>query len=130
MRYIVSIFIGLLAGAMLATMGMKYLQEQNAWPRAVMTVLGAEMQRVRAFADLQECNAPESVDALEHLALVGGGIDRALLGEHQDRVFSQYSTNLLAAVDKARAALPDCASYSAAIVEVRNSCSACHRDYR
>lgn len=130
MRYVVSIVIGLLVGAMLATLGMKYLQEQNAWPRAVMTILGAEMKRTGDFAEQRQCNSAESVASLDHLELMASDIDRVLLAGHEDRVFSQYSQKLVGAVDDARAALPDCEAYAAAITQVGDACSACHRDYR
>lgn len=130
MRYVVSIVIGLIVGAMLATMGMKYLQEKSAWPRAVMTILGAEMKRTGGFAEQRQCNSPESITSLDHLALMAGDIDRVLLAGHEDRVFSQYSEKLVSAVSNARAALPDCEAYSAAITQVGDACGACHNEYR
>lgn len=130
MRYVVSIVIGLVTGAMLATMGMKFLQEQGAWPRAVMTILGAEMKRTRDFAEQRQCNSAEAVTSLAHLELMANDIDRVLLAGHEDRVFSQYSRKLADTVNDARAALPDCEAYSVAITQVGDACSACHRDYR
>jgi NAD(P)H-dependent FMN reductase len=68
--------------------------------------------------------------AVEHLRLIAGDVEPALLapGAH-DRVLSQYASDLRDAV-AAFAAAPDCPARTQAVTKIGHACDACHRDYK
>ncbi len=130
MRYLVCLLVGLAAGALIAMTIASALQKRDAWPRAVMNVMQHELGAARAEVRGAHCTATGSLSAHAHLQLLAGDLEGALLAPGtRDRVFSQYASDLRAAiaqwdVDAA------CKAQDAALAEVGNACDACHRDYR
>lgn len=130
MRYIVCLIGGALLGALVAVTIANILGQRNAWPRALMTVMQHEVGRARDLVHDNACTTPEVNATAEHLRLMAGDIESALLAPGaKDRVFSQYASDLRDAV-AAFAVAPDCTTRSQALTKVAHACDACHRDYK
>lgn len=129
MRYAISIFIGLAIGAISAFSLANTLNRQNAWPRAVMTVMSHDFRSVRDAVKAGDCT--DTADALTRMRLVSERIEPAFLPPSaSDRVFSQYAGDLHDAVVAAAAAGADCPRLAEAVTPIKHACDACHRDYR
>jgi hypothetical protein len=130
MRYLVSLIAGALLGALLAVTIANIVGERNAYPRALMNVMQHELGRARDLVHANRCSSPDANAAAEHLALMAGDIEPALIapGAH-DRVFSQYASDLRDAV-AAFAAAADCPARAEAVTKIGHACDACHRDYK
>ena len=130
MRYLVCLLGGALLGALIAITAANILRERHAWPRAVMTVMQHELGGARDLVHADQCTTPEAVSAAAHLNLMASDIEPAILpaGAH-DRVFSQYATDLHAAIAGFTAAT-DCPARRDALTKITNACDACHRDYK
>ncbi|MGN6521175.1 MAG: hypothetical protein ACTHK2_17335 [Dokdonella sp.] len=130
MRYFICLLVGLLAGAIVSGMFSGAMQRRNAWPRALMNVMQHELGAARSAARSDTCAAPAQGVSAEHLRLVAGDLDAALLAPGtKDRVLSQYIGDFRKSVATwdANAA---CARQAQALTAIANACEACHRDYR
>ena len=130
MRYLVCLIGGALLGALVAVTIANLLGERNAYPRALMNVMQYQLGRARDLVHASQCATPEANAAAEHLVLIAGDVEPALLapGAH-DRVFSQYASDLREAV-AALAAATDCPARAEAVTRIGHACDACHRDYK
>ena len=130
MRYLVCLIGGALLGALVAVTIANLLGQRNAYPRALMNVMQFQLGRARDLVHASQCATPEANAAAEHLVLVAGDVEPALLapGAH-DRVFSQYASDLREAV-AAFAAATDCPARAEAVTRIGHACDACHRDYK
>lgn len=129
LRYAICIFIGLLVGAISAFSLANTLNRQNAWPRAVMTVMAHDFRNVRDAVKAGDCSG--TADALTRMRLVSERIEPAFLPPPaNDRVFSQYAGDLHDAIVAASVAGADCPRLAEAVTPIKNACDACHRDYR
>lgn len=130
MRYLICLLAGVLIGALTAVTAANVLQQRNAWPRALMTVMQHELGRARDLLHDGRCDAPETESAATHLELMASDIEPALLAPGaRDRVFSQYAADLRKAVGAFRSA-SGCPARGATLTDVSNACEACHRDYK
>lgn len=130
MRYLVSLAVGLLFGAIAAAMLVGALSRRDAWPRAVMTVMQHELGAARHAVQAGSCPGDPGRAAHARLELLAADVERSVLPPgSRDRVFSQYSDKLataIAAWDPEAA----CAEQASALAGVAQACDACHRDYR
>jgi hypothetical protein len=130
MRYVIVLVVGLLAGAIVSGMFNSAMQRRNAFARALMNVMQHELGSARAAVRAGQCAAPSQQRAAEHLRLLGGDLEAALLADGtNDRVLSQYATDF----GKATAAWNPagaCPTQAEALTTIANACEACHRDYR
>ena len=130
MRYLICLLVGLLAGAIVSGMFSGAMQRRNAWPRALMNVMQHELGAARSAARSDTCAAPAQGASAEHLRLVAGDLDAALLAPGtKDRVLSQYIGDFRKAV-AAWDANAACPRQAEALTTIANACEACHRDYR
>lgn len=122
---------GILFGALLTVMASRVIESrQDPWPDAVMTVMSHEFKTVRAASKSGECTSPASGAALRLMGLLGNDVEPALMPTLNDRVFTQYATDLRSAISKASAAGSDCKQFTASVSEIGQACDACHRDYK
>ena len=130
MRYLVCLIGGALLGALVAVTIANVLGQRNAYPRPLMNVMQHDLGHARDLVHDEKCTTPEANAVAAHLALISGDVEPALLapGAH-DRVFSQYASDLRAAV-AAFAAAPDCPARTQALTKIGHACDACHRDYK
>jgi hypothetical protein len=130
MRYLVCLFVGLIAGALLASIASSAMARRHAWPRSLMTVMQHDLVDARAAARSGQCKEPANADAAARLRLLAGDLERALLpAGTKDRVLSQYAGDMRATLAKWDTGA-DCARQTEALTAVANACDACHRDYR
>lgn len=130
MRYLICLVVGVLAGAIVAGMFASTMQRRNAWPRALMNVMQHELGTARSAAKDGHCTQPAQRVAADHLRLVAGDLEPALLAAGtKDRVLSQYVGDFRKAV-AAWDAAATCPQQSEALTTIANACEACHRDYR
>jgi hypothetical protein len=130
MRYLICLIVGLLAGALMASMAANAIAQRHAWPRGLMNVMQHELVDARGAARAGKCLAPAMPAAAAHLQLLATDLEPAVLApDAKDRVFSQYASEMREAIahwdPKA-----DCALQTDALTKVANACEACHRDYR
>lgn len=122
---------GIMFGALLTVMASRVIESrQDPWPDAVMTVMSHEFKAVRAASKIGECTSPTSGSALQKMALLAHDVEPALMPTQNDRVFTQYATDLRSAIGKAAAAGSDCKMFTASVSEIGQACDACHRDYK
>jgi hypothetical protein len=128
-RWLVCLLLGLVAGALMASMATSMLQRRHAWPRALMTVMQHELAAARHAADEGGCGE-RSAPAAERLRLLAGDLEPALLapGTH-DRILARYAGDLRARLAEWNPQAP-CPAQATALVAVSHACDACHRDYR
>lgn len=127
MRYLVSLLIGLFAGAMITTTAYRILGSRDPYPKALMNVMKHELASASAAADKLQCE--DDRYAMSKLAMLVGDIEIAFPEGHaSDRVFRQYTENLRKAIYKAGDA--SCQQRAPALTELKNACDDCHRDYR
>ncbi len=128
MRYVVCIVLGLLIGAIAAVTATNILASQrDPYPDSLMQVMSHELGAAKKAAELPACN--DNRYALDKLSMLSDDIIIAMPDSGEpDRVFHQYITNLHDKVEIARQA--ECVNRKQALVDVKNACSDCHRDYR
>ncbi len=122
---------GIVFGALLTVMASRVIESrQDPWPDAVMTVMSHEFKTVRAASESGECTSPASGASLQLMDVLGKDVEPALMPTPNDRVFTQYATDLRSAISKASAAGGDCKQFTASVSEIGQTCDACHRDYK
>ena len=129
MRWLVCLLLGVVAGALMASMATSALQRRHAWPRALMTVMQHELAAARHAADEGRCGE-RSAPAAGRLRLLANDLEPALLAPGgQDRVLARYAGDLRARLAEWNPQAP-CPAQAAALRAVSQACDACHRDYR
>ena len=130
MRYLVCLIVGLVFGAIAASMVVNTVARRHAWPRGVMNVMQHELSTARRAAHANQCAPAAAESAHRHLTLLATDIEAALLPNGaKDRVFTQYAQGLERAIadwDPAAA----CAAQTTALTRIAQACDDCHRDYR
>lgn len=122
---------GVIVGGILITMAGRVIDSRrDPWPDAVMVVIDHDFKALRQASSEGTCATPETGRALQRLQLTAQDIELALMGDGDDRVFRQYANDLRGALGKLSDAGSDCPKFAEAIVSVRGTCQACHRDYR
>lgn len=130
MRYLVCLVVGLLAGAILASMALNTMTRRNAWPRGLMNVMQHEFNVARRAARDGSCQQDPTGNAADHLRLIAGDLERALLpAGSKDPEFTKHADDLRAALAAWDVKAP-CNLQTGALSTVNRSCDACHRDYR
>lgn len=127
MRYLVTALIGLVVGALGASVLAAVLRDRDPYPKALMVVMKHDLGAAREAAGKGECARNEA--PLRNLAHLSSDLG-ATFGASDDRVFERYASDLRARIDDATTASTDCPRQTEALTAVSNVCSACHRDYR
>lgn len=130
MRYLICLVVGLIAGALMASMAGNAIAARHAWPRGLMNVMQHELVDARSSVRAGTCDSPRVSDAAAHLKLLTTDLERALMPPGtKDRVFSQYASEMRTAIDQwDTSAL--CPRQAESLTTIANACEACHRDYR
>jgi len=130
MRYLFCLSLGLMLGAIVSLMGMRTLQQRNAYPRSLMVMMQYELHHARDAARLTPCNSESVATAVSNLRLLAMRIESAFPTQaNNDKIFSRYTQDLLAelgAIDHSSS----CSSQVDTLTQISNACEACHRDYR
>lgn len=130
MRYLVCLLVGLLFGAIVASIAVNTAARRHAWPRGLMNVMQHDLGAARAAARGSQCQLPATRDAAARLRVLADALEPALLPpDAKDRVLTQYANDLRGAL-AAWNLDADCAQQAQALTAVGHTCDACHRDYR
>lgn len=127
MRFVIGAILGLIVGAVCAVMAYNAISQRHAYSRGLMTVMGQALKQANEAAATTDCT--NDGHALAKLSLLADDIETAIPDDGTpDRVFHQYAVDLKKQVDAAAASA--CSDRKQALTEVKNACSACHRDYK
>jgi hypothetical protein len=130
MRYLICLIVGVIAGALLASMAGNAIALRHAWPRGLMNVMQHELVDARGAARAGKCATPAMPAAAAHLRLLATDLEPALLAPGtKDRVLSQYANDMRTAVEHWDPNA-ECPHQAEALTAIANACDACHRDYR
>ncbi len=132
MKFLITLLIGLLAGAILALFAANLLARKDASGRAVMVLMQDHLFALRAAIRVNQCPAEATAKRLARLAVLAAEIDYAFASgaadEPEFRVRSAELTGVLAGLE--RRTPQDCASLTAALKSITDTCDACHHAYR
>ena len=130
MRYLVCLIVGLVAGALMASMAGNAIAQRHAWPRGLMNVMQHELVDARGAVRAGQCALPTLPAASAHLQLLATDLEPMLLpAGTKDRVLSQYISEMRTSVG-AWDPKAECPRQAEALTAIANACEACHRDYR
>lgn len=130
MRHFVLLFVGLLIGAITATILANTLQQRHAYPRGLMRVLQHHLAALRAAESAQRCTALTT--HFERIADLADDIPASVYADPRaEPRFIELSTALRDAAAAGRVAPgASCASLSVVLRSVVEACETCHRGYR
>ncbi|HOX71384.1 MAG: hypothetical protein WAS23_12585 [Dokdonella sp.] len=127
MRYLICLILGLLIGAVCASMAGNVLAKRSAYPKGLMVVMQHALKQANRSASQSPCidNDPD----LTKLALLANDIETAMPGDGTpDRVFHLYVEDMQR-ITKAAAASA-CPQRTDMLTRIKGACDSCHRDYR
>jgi cytochrome c556 len=132
MKFLIAILIGLLVGAMGATIVVNTLRQRDAYARGLMDVMQHHYSGLRESLRTRRCDAGASAHAIAQLRALGADIDTALYPDSTpDAPFREFSARLTTALDAAAAASPSaCAALAPHVQVIGKVCDECHQQYR
>ncbi|NLB57804.1 MAG: cytochrome c [Gammaproteobacteria bacterium] len=131
-RYLFVLLLGLAVGVFATVMVVRALQARTAhFPSSVMHVKQWHMGQLRQRAEENRCNATDVLPHLRALRTMAEDLEPAFPRLSDDRRFAQAASGMRAALDDALASPPiNCAGLGTTNKRVRDSCRACHQDFR
>jgi cytochrome c556 len=131
-RYFFLFLIGLVMGAVLAVMGLRALQaRQDPFPDSVMHVMAKHSGLLAKTIDENRCAATDSTPHLRTLRAMTNDLELAFPGLADDQRFRTHASDFRAKLDAGLATPPtDCASATKINASIKDSCKACHQDFR
>lgn len=132
MRQLILLLIGLLAGAIAATMVANMLQQRRAYPRGLMRVLQHHIAELRAAERRDRCADAALATHFTRIAELSHDIAASVyvdpLGE--PRMVELAGALRDAATAGRSAPASSCIALSAALRTTTEACDTCHREYR
>jgi hypothetical protein len=131
-RYFFLFLIGLVMGAVLAVMGLRALQaRQDPFPDSVMHVMAKHSGLLAKTIDENRCAATDTTPHLRTLRAMTNDLELAFPGLADDQRFRTHASDFRAKLDAGLAMPPtDCASATKINASIKDSCKACHQDFR
>jgi hypothetical protein len=131
-RYFFLFLIGLVMGAVLAVMGLRALQaRQDPFPDSVMHVMAKHSGLLAKTIDENRCAATDSTPHLRTLRAMTNDLELAFPGLADDQRLRTHASDFRAKLDAGLATPPtDCASATKINASIKDSCKACHQDFR
>lgn len=132
MRILITLLVGLLAGALLTSMLMRSLAAGSAYPKGVMAVQAAHFSALNTLAKDNRCSAAEIQKDLLPMRILAADIEPAFktLAE-QDQQFVRYAADMRRTLDLQLAkGIDNCADLNAGLSSIKQTCENCHRDYQ
>ena len=132
MRILITLLVGLLAGALLTSMLMRSLAAGSAYPKGVMAVQAAHFSALNTLAKDNRCSAAEIQKDLLPMRILAADIEPAFktLAE-QDQQFVRYAADMRRTLDLQLATgIDNCADLNAGLSSIKQTCENCHRDYQ
>lgn len=122
------VLIGLLIGAMLALSIANNQRYRNTYPRGLMAVMEADLDRISDEAAAGRCAEAANRDRLARLLSLSQDSRSAFRAEQDDN-FGTLDQNLQQSLQQAIGSL-DCDALVTRLEHVDRQCEACHREYR
>ena len=131
-RYFFMFLIGLVMGAVLAVMGLRALQaRQDPFPDSVMHVMQKHSGLLAKTIEENRCAATDTAPHLRTLRAMTNDLEIAFPGLADDERFRTHASQFRAKLDAGLAAPPtECASAEKISASIKESCKACHQDFR
>ncbi len=132
MKLLILFFIGLLVGAMGATMVVNTLRQRDAYARGLMDVMQHDFVYLREELRSKHCDEAMSAHALAQLRALAPDTDSAIFPDSiADAPFREFSSRLTTALDAAASSAPaDCAALAPHVQSIGKACDECHQRYR
>jgi|SRR5690606_19482164 len=131
-RYLFLFLLGLAVGIFATVMVVRALQARaDHFPSSVMHVQQWHMGQLLKRSEENRCNATDVLPHLRALRTMAEDLEPAFPGLAGNRRYAGHAADMRATLDAALASPPiNCASLNAANQEIRDSCRACHQDFR
>ena len=131
-RYFFMFLVGLVMGAVLAVMGLRALQaRQDPFPGSVMHVMAKHSGLLAKTIEENRCAATDTTPHLRTLRAMTNDLELAFPGLADDQRFRTHASDFRAKLDAGLATPPtDCASATKINASIKDSCKACHQDFR
>ncbi len=134
-RYFFLFLFGLFAGAMGVVMVLRAIEARKTWedrfPQAAMQVMNAHVAQLTSTAAANRCGASDILPHMQSLRMLANDLEPAFPGLREDARFAEHARNMRATLDQVIASAPvACPAAEAALVEINQSCRACHQDFR
>lgn len=130
MRLLLVLLLGLVVGAIAASMVGNTLRLRHAYTRGVMAVMQHHLATLQRATRSGQCAASASTTHLRRIAEASADIVPAFASIN-DADFRDHADRLHAAVGQALRQPPaDCPALAATIQRLGDTCDACHRIYR
>ncbi len=132
MKYLVTLLVGFVAGALLALFAANLLARRHATSRATMVLMQDHLGALRVSLRDGQCQPQTSAARLTRLAMLTAEIDYAFAPELvADPGFRVRRDELARALEGLITDPPaDCESLADAIKTLGDTCDACHHAYR
>ena len=131
-RYFFMFLIGLVMGAVLAVMGLRALQaRQDPFPDSVMHVMQKHSGLLAKTIEENRCAATDTAPHLRTLRAMTNDLEIAFPGLADDERFRTHASQFRAKLDAGLSKPPtECASAEKISASIKESCKACHQDFR
>ncbi len=137
MKHVILLLIGLLAGAMGATVVVNTLRQRDAFARGLMDVMQHHFASLREEIRAQRCDVTDSTQmksahAFAQLRVLADDIEPAIFADAiPEASFREFTQRLNAALDAVPSPPPaDCAALAPLVQKVGKVCDDCHQQYR
>lgn len=127
MRFLITLLVGVLAGAWVAGLWTALRAREHAHPRGVMQGLQAHLRTLDRAEAGGRCREDEIAARWPQLAALAREIDFAF-PQASEPVFARHRSTLQDAVGAANG--PGCAGLRHALNRIDETCEACHREFR
>ena len=131
-RYLFLFLLGLALGIFATVMVVRALQARaDHFPSSVMHVQQWHMGQLLARGEENRCNATDVLPHLRALRTIAEDLEPAFPGLAENRRYVQHAADMRAVLDDALASPPiNCTGLAASNKLIRESCRACHQDFR
>ncbi len=132
MRYLITLVVGLGAGALLALFWANLQRAQDAYPRGVMAAMQHHYDGLRRGLAGPDCPPAKAVAGLQRLRVLSDEVPTAIIAPRDPGPgFVQRHEAFVRALDAAITAPPaDCAALNALVRDVGDRCEGCHLEFR
>jgi cytochrome c556 len=137
MKFAILFLLGLLIGAMGATIVVNTLGQRNAYPRGLMNVIGHHYGSLRGALRTQRCDGMsgaklKSTLAIAQMRALTEDIEPAMYPDTPaDPPFREFNDRLRNALAEVPSPTPtDCAALQPIVQKIGKACDDCHQQYR
>lgn len=131
-RYLFLFLLGLVVGAICTVMAMRALQaRQDPFPDSVMHVMQKHAGQLGDSIAQNRCAATDTVPHVRTLRAMANDLEVAFPEHRDDQRFIDHASTFRGKLDAALTTPPtSCAAAKQLAEQVKESCKACHQDFR